>query len=96
MTTAQRSLLLLVFFVLVFLFSYWGYTTIDDSYLLNEPQHVIDLEAANDSLATVAEDLQEELDDLQEKVDDLVGDSEAAPVDSAEVAIEPDAEVADE
>ena len=88
MTDTTRSLLLLLFFCLLFLFGYWGYITIDDSYRHNEPQYVLELEAENDRLETVRDDLKEELEELQEKVEDLVDeDSESAPVESDSVEV---------
>ena len=66
-----KSFLGIFVICLVFLFGYISYNHIDNSYMMNEPDHVNELEAENDSLKTLVSDLEEQKDELQEELDDL-------------------------
>ncbi len=57
------------FVVFVFVLSYISWDHIDKSYMLNEPDHVVELEAANDSLETLVEELEEQKETLEESRD---------------------------
>jgi len=82
MNDFTRALMVFFFVILVFGSSYLAYDHIDNSYMMNEPQYVIELEAAVDSLTTVTVDLEEKNKALQEEIDDL------KPEESEEVADE--------
>jgi peptidoglycan hydrolase CwlO-like protein len=66
-----KSLLGIFVILLIFVLGYISYDHIDNSYMLNEPDYVNELEAANDSLETLVSDLEEQKDELQEELDDL-------------------------
>ena len=72
MSYRPRALLVFLGFALIFGLSYLAFDHIDDSYLHNEPEYVLELEkevthltAVRDSLQTVRDDLQEALDKLK-------------------------------
>ena len=44
MNDVTRALLVLLFIIVCFGLSYWSYDHIDNSYLMNEPEHVVELE----------------------------------------------------
>lgn len=73
----MRVFWVLLVLVIIFGLSYWGFHHIDNSYMMNEPKHVIELEAAVDSLTTVTVNLEERNKELQEGIDNLIsGDDE--------------------
>ncbi len=55
------------FVILFFVLSYISWDHIDNSYMLNEPDYVNELEAANDSLETLVEKLEEQKETLEEQ-----------------------------
>lgn len=71
MNDKLRSILGIFVIVLIFVLSFVAYDHIDSSYLINEPEYVNELEAANDSLETLILDLEEQKDELTEELDDL-------------------------
>ncbi|KYK22652.1 hypothetical protein AYK24_00060 [Thermoplasmatales archaeon SG8-52-4] len=71
MNDRTRSFFVLAAFVLIFLLAYWAHNAINDSYLLNEPEHVKAVEAANDSLETKISELREQNSALKEQIEDM-------------------------
>ncbi len=67
MRNIRKSIMGFSLIVLFFILSYISYEHIDNSYMMNEPDHVVELEAANDSLETLVEELEEELEDLKDE-----------------------------
>ena len=66
-----KSFLGIFVIVLIFILGYISYDHIDNSYMMNEPAHVDELEAANDSLETLVSDLEEQKAELEEELNDL-------------------------
>lgn len=79
MRNIRKSIMGFSLIVLFFILSYISYEHIDNSYMMNEPDHVVELEAANDSLETLVEKLEEQKAKLEEKLDDLTSGSEEEP-----------------
>jgi hypothetical protein len=71
MNNTKKSIWGISIIVLIFILSYISYDHIDNSYILNEPEHVNELEAANDSLETLVSDLEEQKAELEEELSDL-------------------------
>lgn len=77
MNDVTRALLVLLFIVVCFGLSFLSYDHIDNSYMMNEPEHVVELEATVDSLETVITNQKEADKLLREEIEDLKsGDSE--------------------
>ncbi len=81
MGNTSKSFLGIFVIILMFVFGYISYNHIDNSYMMNEPDYVEELEAANDSLETRISDLEEQNDELREELDDLTSESEEEPTD---------------
>ncbi len=71
MNDLTRALMVFVFVILVFGSSYLSYDHIDNSYMMNEPEYLIELEATVDSLTATVKDQKEENKVLQREIDDL-------------------------
>ena len=91
MNDATRPLIVLLFIIVIFGLGYWSYDHIDNSYMLNEPEYVIELEATVDSLKTVIVNQKKADKLLREEIKDL----ESAAGEESEEAEESE-EVADE
>jgi hypothetical protein len=91
MNDVTRPLMVLLFIIVCFGISFWSYDHIDNSYMLNEPEYVIELEATVDSLETVIVNQKEADGLLREEIKDL----ESAAGEESEEAGESE-EVADE
>ena len=76
MNDRTRSFFVLVAFVLIFLLAYWAHNAINESYLMNEPEHVKAVEAANDSLRTKLSELREQNSELKEQIEDMQEDTD--------------------
>lgn len=76
-----KSFLGIFILCLIFGFGYISYNHIDNSYMMNEPDHVVELEAANDSLENVISDLEEQNAELTEELDELTSESEEETTD---------------
>ncbi len=81
MNNARKSIWGISIIVLIFILSYISYDHIDNSYILNEPDYVIELETANDSLETLVSDLEEQKTELQEELDELKPEPEEETTD---------------
>jgi hypothetical protein len=81
MNPTLKSFLGIFMIALVFGFGYISYNHIDNSYMMNEPDHVVELEAANDSLENVISDLEEQNAELTEELDELTSESEEETTD---------------
>lgn len=79
MRNIRKSIMGFSLIVLFFILSYISYEHIDNSYMMNEPDHIVELEAANDSLETLVEKLEEQKAELEEELDDLTSGSEEEP-----------------
>ncbi len=79
MRNIRKSIIGFSLIVLFFILSYISYEHIDNSYMMNEPDHVVELEAVNDSLETLVEELEEQKVELEEELDDLTSGSEEEP-----------------
>ncbi len=79
MRNIRKSIIGFSLIVLFFILSYISYEHIDNSYMMNEPDHIVELEAANDSLETLVEKLEEQKAELEEELDDLTSGSEEEP-----------------
>jgi hypothetical protein len=71
MNDVTRALLVLLFIVVCFGLSFWSYDHIDNSYMMNEPEHVVELEATVDSLTTALDDLEKRHTVLKEECDGI-------------------------
>jgi hypothetical protein len=71
MNDVTRALLVLLFIIVLFGLSFWAYDHIDNSYMMNEPEHVVELEAAVDSLTTALDDQKKRHTKLKEECDGI-------------------------
>ena len=75
MNDVTRSLMVLLFIIVCFGLSFWSYDHIDNSYMMNEPEHVVELEATVDSLETRVTNLKEANKLLRGQIDDFESDA---------------------
>jgi len=71
MNDTTRALLVILMLIVIFGLSYVAFDHIDNAYMNNEPQIIKELESANDSLKTLANELKEEKTSLQARVEEL-------------------------
>lgn len=88
MNDSTRAIWVLLAIVIIFGLSYWGFHHIDNSYMMNEPEHVTELEAAVDSLTTVTVDLEKRNKELQEGIDNLKSDDDEKTEENKEIVDE--------
>jgi hypothetical protein len=95
MNNGTRALVFLLGILILFVLSWLSYDHIDNSYLMNEPEHVKTLEATVDSLETVIKNQKDADTLLREEIEDLKSgdsdESEEAELIEVETLEDPDA-----